>query len=152
MYQQNMRKCTKVIYELVSALASPDIQRRYAEALDQELPHIVEPGLKQFNRQQRQRVDELAMYGYDAQLQQAPQQLDELLTDCFAIATWNRWPLPVKHLGQEPCQMTEQVQGLLGNQVSPQGASVFCFDNQRIALVRQRVAGLDIDHPCQPSE
>ena len=152
MQQQTCEMFQGDLGEVINALTSPDIQRRYAEALDQEVPELVEPALKKFNRDQRKRVDELALYGYEAQLERAPQELDELLTDCFAIATWHRWPLPVTFLGHEPCQMTEQVQGLLGHSTSSQGVAVFCFANQRIALVRQRVAGLDIDHPCQPTE
>ena len=103
-----------------------DLQRRYAEALDRNYPSLLSRiCAASIASSVRQSIT--ALHGYVKRSWHAAEGLDELLADCFALATWHRWQLPVTYVGEEPCQMTEQVQGLLGHATSKQGAAVFCL-------------------------
>ena len=129
--------------DLVSALLDPSMTNAYTSALEQEVHQLAEQSLRDHLRQMHRVLAALGAAGVDACRAQMPAELDALLTDIFAVASWHGWQLPVEHLGQHRKDLSQAQRGLLGYDASTGGAELYRCDETLVALVRDR--SIDVD-------
>ena len=136
---------------LISALGGEAMLRRYQAATAAELPALADRQLLAHLR----RLDALAgralAHGFTALATQDAAAADALLTDVFAVATWQGWELPAERLADDEIAVDGLARGLLGADPGRDGAALWILDPGRVALARLRQASGDAEwHPHHP--
>jgi hypothetical protein len=136
---------------LISTLGSDAMLRRYQAATAAELPALADRPLLAHLR----RLDALAgralALGFTALATEDAAAADALLTDVFAVGTWQGWELPAERLADAEVAVDDLPRGLLGQDPGREGAALWILDHGRIALARLREASGDAEwHPHHP--
>jgi len=126
---------------LLAKLLDAELLDRYGQYLQEQSGALAEPALATYVKQMQAMVARLASVGVDEVRSEDPAGLDALLTDCFAVATWNDWDLPVRDVGEDDCELDGAQRGLLGYDDSEGGAELYVLGDDRIALCRAREVG-----------
>jgi hypothetical protein len=132
------------IPSLVAALSDPACLARYQQALGDEMPSLADQGLLTHLRRCLGLAGRAAA-GFEILAKTDLPAADSLLTDIFAVATWQGWELPIVAEGQVEVDATTAQRGLLGADPGREGADLFVLDHARIALARQRSAADQAD-------
>ncbi|MEK7415538.1 MAG: hypothetical protein AAB263_19715 [Planctomycetota bacterium] len=125
---------------LVESLSNPDLLNRYLVAQEAELPALADRALVRHIRQMCSLAAHALASGMTEIAKQNPAATDELLSDLFAVATWQRWELPVERLADDELAVDGLPRGLLGADIGHGGASVWVIDHAHVALARSREA------------
>jgi hypothetical protein len=123
---------------LLAALTAEEMLGRYAGALTDELPALADRSLAKLIRQFARLAGQAMAGGFDQLANNDRAAADALLTDLFAVATWNKWELPIEELGERELPVETLPRGLLGADVSRGGASLWLVDDETVALSRSR--------------
>jgi hypothetical protein len=126
---------------LVAALTQPDLIARYQQRLADELPSCADRALITYLRQLDAVANKVRTTGFDSVAAQDPAAADALLSDLFAVATYDRWDVPAEHIGDDELPVDGLPRGILAADGSREGAKVFVLDEQTIAIARERTAG-----------
>ena len=126
---------------LVATLSEPAMLQRYLEAQQAELPSLADRQLTAFLRRLGTAAAQAMGLGVTVLARRDAALADALLTDLFAVATWQRWELPVERLGEAEVGIDGAQRGLLGADVAQDGASLWVIDHATVALARLRQAG-----------
>ncbi|NRA36747.1 MAG: hypothetical protein HRU15_01285 [Planctomycetes bacterium] len=135
--------------EVTRWCSSVEVLMRYNEYAVNELEHMADADLIAYVKKLRVVAEQVYRDGYDAALQQDPALLDSLLTDVLSIATYEGWDHPLVADGLRNIDELPSP-GLLGYDVSIQGAQLYVIDSKELALARSRQAGDDAAQPRQP--
>lgn len=136
---------------LIEALAAPEMLARYLAAQEAELPAIADRPLLAHLRRLNQAAARMMGHGVTLCARQDPALTDALLTDLFAVATWNGWDLPVERLGIQEVDVAAAGRGLLGSDPGREGAGLWVVDHAQVALARERESADDAEwHPHHP--
>ena len=133
------------IDELIAALTDPALLERYGEHLQRDEQGAAEPAYQRLMQQMQVLAQRAASNGFDSVVQEDRGAADALLTDVFAVATWEHWSLPVQDEGEDDCDLDGATRGLLGADDQRGGAELYRFGDGRLALRRSREVGDDSD-------
>ncbi len=125
---------------LLTALTDEAFIAKYQGAIGDELPGLADRAMVRFLRKQNTLASRALSEGFDRLAEQDTTAADGLLTDLFAVATWNGWPLPIESLGERELPVEEIPRGLLGADTAIDGAKLWVIDHETIALSRDREA------------
>jgi hypothetical protein len=126
---------------LVAALTQADLIERYQQRLADELPSCADRALITHLRQLDAVANKVRTSGFDGVAAQDPAAADALLSDLFAVATYDRWDVPAEHIGEDDLPVDGLPRGILAADGSKEGAKVFVLDDSTIAISRNRSAG-----------
>lgn len=124
--------------ELVAALCDPALVARWRERTRAELPVIAERRLAATLRRLDLLAARLEGEGLEVLAAADAAGADALLTDLFAVATWDGWPLPAVALGELEIEVDGLRRGLLGADRAEDGAQLYVVDAGTVALARCR--------------
>jgi hypothetical protein len=125
---------------LIEALSSERVLRDYLAAQEAEIPVIADRPLVAFLRRLNGLAAQALASGMTALAKRDPAHTDALLTDLFAVATWNHWDLPIERLPESEVETDGLQRGILGADPGREGASLWLMDHATIALARAREA------------
>lgn len=132
------------IPDVIAALTdAANIEKWRASVVD-ELPRTADRGLAEHLRSLDKTASHLLVHGLDVVAAQDVAALDAWLTDMFAVATWNNWPIPVTKLGEIEASIENLPRGLLAADVSRQGAGLWLVTDDHIALARWRESSIEV--------
>ncbi|MCS6970587.1 MAG: hypothetical protein RMM29_01935 [Planctomycetota bacterium] len=126
---------------LVAALTAPPLLARYRALVERELVWLAERGLAEHLRRCLRLAGELEAGDLASVARRDRAGLDALLTDLFAVATWQGWQLPLERLDDAELALDDLPRGLLGADESREGAALWLLDGGTLALARQRQPG-----------
>ncbi len=133
---------------LVAALTDGDLLARYQAWLGEEVKSLGDRSLLAHLKRLSTYASRAQAHGFDLLARNDLQAADELLTDLLAVATWNRWDLPLEEHGEQDLPVDDLPRGILGADQSPENARVWLLDGTTIALARSREAGEVIAGPA----
>lgn len=137
--------------QLIEALGSEAVLRRYLAAQEAELPSLADRPLLAHLRRMGVLAGRALAGGITALAKADPAGADQLLTDVCAVATWQRWELPLERDAEAEVDLAGAQRGLLGADPGREGAELWVVDHARIALVRGRDSGDAAEwHPHHP--
>ena len=137
---------TTVLDDLPFALTEAALLQRYRDWMQVDIGGLAEPGLVRHVQQLLATCDELAHFGWEQVAQQKGPQVDALLVDIFAAATWFKWPLAVTPQGERDLTLDSMRPGILGLDHAKHGPLLYLIEPDTIALCRQRV----VEEQTQP--
>lgn len=126
---------------LLAALTARPLLERYSALQAEELPWLAERALADHIRRCLRVAAELLAEDLASVARRDRAALDALLTDLFAVATWQGWALPVERLDDAELEVGDLPLGLLGADEGREGASLWLLDATTVALARQRQPG-----------
>lgn len=126
---------------LIAALSAPAMLRRYLDAQEAELPALADRQMTAFLRRMGRLAGEAMGDGLTLLARRDPAAADALLSDLFAVATWQRWDIPAERLADGEVAVDGLPRGLLGADTSGEGAALWVVDHATVALARLRQAG-----------
>ena len=129
---------------LVAALTSPETLQRYQEALAEEHKITAERAMADFQRRMSLLSSRALAHGFETLARHDRTLADALLTDLFAVATWNGWELPIEELDESELDVSDLARGWLGVETPGEGASLWQLDGSTIAFARSRAASDDV--------
>jgi len=124
--------------EVMASLLDGRLLEAYAEYIHRNSGNHAEAGQLGFDKRMLRLLARLGAEGVDGVASNDRAGLDALLTDCFAVATWQRWPLPIEPAGTRTVEVAELQRGLLGSEREGQGAALYLIDEGTIGLRRSR--------------
>jgi hypothetical protein len=127
--------------QLIAALTEPELLARYQEAVAAEVPSLADNALLGHLRRLLRWAAQAQTGGFAALARVQPAEADALLSDVFAVATWQGWPLPIQLLESGLAEVAGLPRGLLGQDPGGEGASVWVLDHATVLLARARSAG-----------
>lgn len=125
---------------LIAVLGDEPCLRRYLAAQEAEVPALADRPLLEHLRRLNVLAGRALALGFTALATQDAAGADALLTDVFAVATWQQWDLPVQRLEDAEVAVEGLPLGLLGADPGHEGAALWRLDHGRIALARLREA------------
>lgn len=123
---------------LIAALTEPASLAKYQQRLAAEIPSCIERGLITHLRQLCTLASGAQAEGFDRVAERDAAAADALLSDLFAVATYDGWPLPVEAMGESDLPLDGLPRGILAADRSAEGARVYLIDDQTIAIARNR--------------
>ncbi len=132
---------------LVAALTGTDAIVRYQEALAIETKALADRSLIRHVKRMSTLASQVLVSGFATVARNDLGGADELLTDLFAVATWQRWELPVEDLGEQELPVEDLPRGLLAADQGTESARLWMLDGTTVALSRSRESGDEAELP-----
>lgn len=123
---------------LMAHLLSAETLSAYSAFIEADDGSQAEAGQLAFGRRMLSVVAKIGAHGVEGVASQERSALDALLTDCFAVASYQGWDLPVESLGVQEVATEGLQRGLLGAENDAHGAGLFLIDEATIGLRRSR--------------
>jgi hypothetical protein len=136
---------------LIAALTDPVLLVRYQAQTAEEVKSLADRALIRHLKAIDGLIGRVLVSGFESLARNDLAAADALLSELFAVATWNGWELPIEPLGEEEAAVEGLPRGIFGADGARDNAGLWLLDHRTLALCRDRVAGedADIDHHKQ---
>lgn len=126
---------------LIACLGGESCLRRYLASQEAEAPALADRPLQAHLRRLNGLAIRALAVGFTDLATGDAAGADALLTDLFAVATWQAWELPVERQADAEVAVESLPRGLLGVDPGQEGAGLWLIDHGRVALARNRSVG-----------